>query len=267
DRLHSNHSDRLPWQYSAAARASADKFLNLRENLVPYTYSLAQQAIATGVPVTRPTYLEYPDEPQAYATAGSEYFYGPDMLVAPVTTPGTTATTSVWFPPGSQWTDYFTGQTYAGGTTQNITAGLDTMPVFVRAGAVVPTRTSNVISNDKAPLTKVTLTVAAGASGSYVLYEDDGTTGPGHSAVTKIRYQEKGSRSTLTIAPTTGTFHGQVGKRQWAVSLMGTTPPSTVRVGGARLSPHAYHFDNTTRTLTLTLPPRSVRTPVTVTWD
>lgn len=267
DRLHSNHSDRLPWQYGTAARASADKFLNLRENLVPYTYSLAQQANTTGVPVTRPMYLQYPDEPQAYATSDSEYFYGPDMLVAPVTTPGTTATTSVWFPPGSQWTDYFTGKTYAGGTTQNITNGLDTMPVFVRAGAAIPTRTNNVTSNDKAPLTKVTLSVAAGASGSSSLYEDDGTTGTGrgHSAVTKIRYRENGTRHTVTITPPTGTFHGQIRNREWTVSLLGVTTPGTVRVGGAQLSSHAYHFDSTTHTLTVTLPARSARTPITVT--
>ncbi|GAA0906501.1 TIM-barrel domain-containing protein [Streptomyces asiaticus] len=266
DRLHSNHSDRLPWQYGAAARASADAFLNLRENLVPYTYGLAQTANATGVPVTRPTYLEYPDEPQAYATSGSEYFYGPDMLVAPVTTPGATATTSVWFPPGSQWTDYFTGRTYEGGTTQNITSGLDTMPVFVRAGAVVPTRTDNVTGNDKAPLTKVTLAVTAGASGSYALYEDNGTTTRrGHSAVTKIRYRENGPRRTLTISPTAGTFHGQVTTRQWTVSLRGVTAPSTVRVGKVRLSPDRYRFDSAARTLTVKLPPRSMHTPVTVT--
>ncbi|WP_086021980.1 TIM-barrel domain-containing protein [Streptomyces hokutonensis] len=269
DRLHSNHSDRLPWQYGSAARASADKFLNLRENLVPYTYSLAQQASTTGVPVTRPTYLEYPDEPQAYATSGSEYFYGPDMLVAPVTSPGTTATTSVWFPPGTQWTDYFTGQTYAGGTTQNITSGLDTMPVFVKAGSVVPTRTHNVTSDDKAPLTKVTLTVAAGASGSFSLYEDDGTTtGRGHTATTRIRYRENGARRTLTIGPSTGTFHGQVGTRQWTVSLLGVvTAPSTVRAGGLQLSPDNYHFDRTTHTLTLTLPPRSPHASITVTYS
>jgi hypothetical protein len=263
DRLHSNHSDRLPWQYGPAARASADKFLNLRENLVPYTYSLAQQANTTGVPVTRPTYLEYPDEPQAYATAGSEYFYGSDMLVAPVTTPGTTATTSVWFPPG-QWTDYFTGKTYTGGTTQNITTGLDAMPVFVKAGALIPTRTNNVTSNDTASMAKVTLTVAAGASGSSTFYEDNGTTTrPGHGATTKIRYQGTGPRPTLTISPTVGAFPGQVRTRQWTISLLGATAPNIVMAGKTRLSPDDYHFDSTTHTLTVTLPQRSVRTPIT----
>ncbi|MFJ4410174.1 TIM-barrel domain-containing protein [Streptomyces sp. NPDC088910] len=266
DRLHSNHSDRLPWQYGTAARQSADTFLNLRENLVPYTYSLAQQAATTGVPVVRATYLEYPDEPQAYATAGSEYFYGSDMLVAPVTTPGTTATTSVWFPPG-QWTDYFTGQTYTGGTTRNITTGLDRMPVFVKAGGVIPTRTDDVTANDKAPLTKVTLTVAAGASGSTSLYEDNGTTGgPGRSATTTVRYRENGGRHTVTVSPAAGSFPGQVRTRQWTVTLLGVAAPSHVTATGKGLSPDAYHYDGATRSLTVTLPARSVHAPVTLSY-
>jgi alpha-glucosidase (family GH31 glycosyl hydrolase) len=267
DRLHSNHSDRLPWQYGTAARASADKFLNLRENLVPYTYSLAQEANTTGVPVTRPTYLEYPDEAQAYATADSEYFYGSDMLVAPVTTPGTTATTSVWFPPGTTWTDYFTGQTYAGGTTQTITSGLDTMPVFVKAGAVIPTRTSDVTSNDKAPLTKVTLTVAVGASGTTSLYEDNGTTTKaGQGATTKIRYQETGSRRTVTISPTAGAFPGEVQNRQWTIKLLNATAPGTVTADNVRLPRDDYHFDSATRTLSVTLPRHSVHSTISFTY-
>ena len=141
DRLHGNHSDRLPWQYGADAKNSGEKFLNLREDLVPYTYTLAQQANRTGIPVVRPLYLQYPNEQDAYAQDGAEYLYGPDVLVAPVTTAGSTATTSVWFPPGSGWTDYFTGQTYAGGTTQNITTDLSTMPVFIRSGGIMTTRT------------------------------------------------------------------------------------------------------------------------------
>ncbi|MET0426437.1 MAG: TIM-barrel domain-containing protein [Actinoplanes sp.] len=138
DRLHSNHSDRLPWQYGPAANASAKKFLNLRKKLQPYTYAAAAEATRTGTPIVRPMYLAYPGEQDAYATAGSQYLYGPDLLVAPVTTPGATASTSVWFPPGNTWTDYFTGKRYAGGTTATVTTGLDTMPVFVRSGARKP---------------------------------------------------------------------------------------------------------------------------------
>jgi hypothetical protein len=260
DRLHSNHSDRLPWQYGPAAKASAEKFLNLRENLVPYTYSLAEQATATGVPVTRPLYLEYPEEADAYRMAGSEYLYGPDMLVAPVTTPGDTATTTVWFPPG-QWTDYFTGKTYAGGTTQAITTDLSTMPVFVKAGAIVPTRTANVTDDTRNPLSRVTVTVAAGASGSYKLYEDNGTsTAPGRGATTTVRYTEAAGRHTLRIDPAAGSFPGQVKSREWTVKVIGGKPPTSVS-GGA-----TYRWDSATSTLTLTLPAANVHRPITVTY-
>ncbi|WP_305787228.1 TIM-barrel domain-containing protein [Symbioplanes lichenis] len=140
DRLHSNHSDRLPWQYGPEADASATKFLKLREKLLPYTYKAAAEATRTGTPITRPLYLAYPGEQEAYATAGAEYLYGPDLLVAPVTTPGTSATTTVWFPPGTTWKDVFTGRTYKGGTTATVTTTLATMPVFLRAGAANPLR-------------------------------------------------------------------------------------------------------------------------------
>lgn len=266
DRLHSNHSDRLPWQYGTAARKSADAFLNLREDLVPYTYSLAEEANRTGVPIVRPTYLEYPDEAKAYATAGSEYFYGSDVLVAPVTDPGNSATTSVWFPPG-QWTDYFTGKTYTGGTTQDVTTTLDTMPVFIRAGGIMPTRTHDVSSNDHNPLTDVTLTVAAGKSGSYRLYEDDGVgTGRHHSATTTVRYRVKGAQHSVSIGGVKGSFRGQVKKREWTVSLvgLGDRVPTKVSANGKRLSPKSYHLDRDTGALTVTLPSRSVHAPVTV---
>ncbi|MET8413260.1 TIM-barrel domain-containing protein [Streptomyces sp. NPDC005195] len=267
DRLHSNHSDRLPWQYGTTAKESAERFLNLRENLVPYTYTLAEEANRTGVPIVRPAYLEYPEEKQAYATADSEYFYGSDVLVAPVTTPGTSTTTSVWFPPG-QWTDYFTGRTYTGGTTQDVTTDLGTMPVFIRAGGIMPTRTHDVAHNDRNALTDVTLTVAAGGSGSSRLYEDDATaTGGGRSATTEIRYNESGGRHTVSIGAVKGSFRGQVTHRQWTLSIMGASKPTRVTAAGAHLSPDAYHWDAATRTLTVTVPRHTVHAPITVTYQ
>ncbi|MEU2426595.1 TIM-barrel domain-containing protein [Streptomyces sp. NPDC007851] len=264
DRLHSNHSDRLPWQYGPEARKSAEKFLRLREALVPYTYTLAQRAGTTGTPIVRPLYVQYPEEENAYTRADSEYLYGPDMLVAPVTSPGTDTTTSVWFPPG-RWTDYFTGRTYTaptGGATYAITTTLDTMPVFVRAGGIVTTRSDDVPNDSRSPLDEVTVTVAPGTSGTYSLYEDDGTTAnPGRTATTRIRYAEHKGTHLLTIAPTRGTFPGQVGRRSWTVSFLGVgAAPSRVSAGGARLATTAWHWDADTHVLRITLPPRSIRT-------
>jgi VCBS repeat-containing protein len=259
DRLHGNHSDRLPWQYGPAAKTAAEKFFNLRENLVPYTYTLAEQANRTGIPVVRPLYLEYPDDQDAYANAGGEYLYGPDVLVAPVTTPGSTATTSVWFPPGSSWTDYFTGKTYAGGTTQDITTGLGSMPVFVRSGGIVATRTDDVTNDVQNPLTKVTLHVAGGAPGQLRLYEDDGTTTDSRrSAITDVNYTEHGVNHTVVVEPAEGGFAGQVGQRQWTVAFLDATAPQAVSINGRPVSADAWTWDASTHTLRVTAPVSSV---------
>jgi hypothetical protein len=257
DRLHGNHSDRLPWQYGADAKNSAEKFLNLRENLVPYTYTLARQANATGIPVVRPLYLQYPDSQDAYAQDGSEYLYGPDVLVAPVTTPGTSATTSVWFPPGSSWTDYFTGRTYAGGTTQDVTTDLSTMPVFIRSGGIVTTRTANVTNDVQNELSKVTVTVAGGASGQSALYEDNGTDAS-RSSVTPIRF----AGQQLTVGPAMGGFPGQVAQRQWTVAFTNATAPSSVTVNGKAVT--SWTWNASTRTITVTTPTQPTGQPLTV---
>lgn len=268
DRLHSNHSDRLPWQYGPDARKSAEKFLKLREALVPYTYTLAQQAGTTGVPVVRPLYLDHPEEESAYDRSGSEYLYGPDLLVAPVTTPGAQATTSVWFPPG-RWTDYFTGRTYTagpGGATADVSSTLDTMPVFVRAGGVIATRTGDTSGDTRSPLTKAGVTVGTGAPGTFTLYEDDGVSPVSkRAATTKIRYTEHGGDHRVRIGPAKGSFHGQVTRRQWTVSFAGTEqPPAQVTADGTRLKASAWHWDPDTHVLRVTLPSSGIREAVTV---
>jgi alpha-glucosidase (family GH31 glycosyl hydrolase) len=263
DRLHGNHSDRLPWQYGTAADTSAEKFLNLREDLVPYTYSLSEQANRTGIPVVRPTYLQYPESQEAYAAAGSEYFYGPDVLVAPVTTPGASATTSVWFPAGSTWTDYFTGRTYQGGTTQHITTDLDSMPVFIKSGGIMTTRTDNVANDVQNPLSRATVTVAQGASGTTSLYEDNGTTtDTKQSATTSIAYSGTGSAATLRINPAVGSFKGQPTSRTWTVTFMNAHAPKSVTVNGRRVPAAGWAWNATLDTLTVTAPRQSVHTPL-----
>jgi VCBS repeat-containing protein len=259
DRLHGNHSDRLPWQYGPEAKASAEKFFNLRENLVPYTYTLAEEANRTGIPAVRPLYLQYPEQQDAYAQDGAEYLYGPDVLVAPVTTPGTTATTSVWFPPGSSWTDYFTGQTYAGGTTHNVSTDLGSMPVFLRSGGIMTTRTDDVTNDVQNPLTKVTVTAAAGAGGHLSLYEDNGSsTNPAQSATTDIDYAENGGNHQLRVNPAVGSFPGQVTQRAWTIEFRNANAPHTVLVNGVPAHAAQWAYAASTRTLTVIVPNRSV---------
>ena len=100
DRLHSNHGDRLPWEYGASADAAAAGFLRLREALNPYLYTLARNAYDTGLPITGPLYLQWPGLAAAYEHP-SEYTFGPGIVVEPVTAAGDPAPATLWVPPGT----------------------------------------------------------------------------------------------------------------------------------------------------------------------
>ena len=242
-RLHSNNEDRLPWQYPEPVRTDTEEFLRLREQLVPYTYTLAADSHRTGLPMARPLYLDYPGSAAAYANP-TEYLYGPDVLVAPVTTPGDVATTSVWFPPG-RWVDYFTGATFTGPTTAPVTEPLSRMPVFVRTGGIVPEQpaTSRAASGTSRSLT---VKAYAGGSGSFELYQDAGhglAYQRGQQARTAITVSSGGATrpggtpsTRVSIGPARGRYSGQATTVSYAVQLVGLSPPSGVTLDGAALS-------------------------------
>ncbi|HEX4719034.1 MAG TPA: TIM-barrel domain-containing protein [Thermoleophilaceae bacterium] len=233
-RLHSDHGDRLPWEYGAGQAPAADA-LRLREALVPYTYTLARQSVTTGIPMVRPLYLDYPDQDAAYVHPG-EYLYGRDMLVAPVTTPGQVATQDVWFPPG-RWIDYFTGATFDGPTTATMKVPLGRIPAFVRAGGIVPEQPqmSHVGAQPASPLT---LKVYSGASGSFTLYSDAGE-GLGYQhggfAETPISYRERGAGVHLTIGADHGHYPGQLAGRAYDIALVDSSQPDGVMVNHRQL--------------------------------
>jgi hypothetical protein len=241
-RLHSDNEDRLPWQYPEPVRTDTEDFLRLREQLVPYTYTLAADAHRTGLPMARPLYLDYPASAAAY-TNPTEYLYGPDVLVAPVTTPGQVATTTVWFPPG-RWVDYFTGATFTGPTTASLAEPLDRMPVFVRAGGIVPEQPA---TSRAASGTSKTLTVKAyaGAAGSFDLYQDAGqgqAYEKGQHAETTIGVSGRGGGSggagstRVTIGPARGRYAGQATTVSYVVQMVDLSAPSGVTLDGAALS-------------------------------
>jgi hypothetical protein len=265
--MHSDHGDRLPWSYTGAAAASAERFLRLRESLVPYTYTLAQQANATGVPITRPLYLDYPTQNAAY-TNPQEYLYGDNVLVAPITTPNDAngnGSVTAWIPPGT-WTDYFTGKSYTGPSTATITDPLSEMPVLIKGGGILPTRTDYVDNQQQSPLTRVTLNVAQGADGTFSLYQDAGEgTGyrAGQATNTPISWQD--STRTLTVGATTGTYPGAVTARAYTLRLSDAGAPTSVAVDGVQVPETAWSYNGDSRTVTVTTASLSVGASHTVT--
>ncbi len=256
-RLHSNNEDRLPWQYPQPVQGITESFLRLREELLPYTYTLAAQANRTGLPMARPLYLDYPNEPSAYENP-TEYLYGPDMLVAPVTTPGDVASTTVWFPPG-RWVDFFTGATFTGPSSATLSVPLDQMPVFVRQGGIVPEESATGGSGSPRSLTAL---VYPGSSGTFDLYGDAGT-GLGYTkgqyTQTPITTATKTGGTpavSVTIGAARGSYAGEPTAQSTTVELMDVTRPAAVMLNGRRLTSGSgpgpgWSYQASTATLTV----------------
>ena len=148
----------------------AKKFIELRYQLMPYTYTLAWEARNSGMPFMRALWLHYPKDAKA-AGIGSQYLWGRDLLIAPVFKKG--ATTRDVYLPGGDWYDWWTNEKKQGGKTISREVDLATMPVYVRAGAIIPFDPVRQYA-DEIVQGPTTLKVYTGANGDYTLYDDDG---------------------------------------------------------------------------------------------
>ncbi|HYW44699.1 MAG TPA: TIM-barrel domain-containing protein [Bryobacteraceae bacterium] len=146
------------------------KYLELRYRLLPYLYSAVRECASTGMPVMRALWLHYPGDPAAVA-CGDQYLWGRDILVAPVVEPGA-ASRKVYLPPGA-WFDFWTGERLAGGREIIRPVDLETMPLYVRAGAILPLGPVRQFADE--PVDEpLAITIYPGAGASFLLYEDDG---------------------------------------------------------------------------------------------
>ena len=119
----------------------------------------------------RPLVMDFPDDAAARESK-DEYLFGPSLLVCPVTTKGAT-TRPVYLPPGTAWTDFWTGRTLQGGQAVAAPAPIDTLPLYVRAGSIVPMGPYLQYTSEK-PADPIELRVYPGANGAFTLYEDEG---------------------------------------------------------------------------------------------
>ncbi|WP_447041258.1 alpha-xylosidase [Streptomyces sp. DSM 118878] len=133
-RLHGNVSYRVPWAFGDEAVDVARKFTRLKHRLMPYLYGAAVEAHRDGVPVMRPMLLEFPGDP-ACRTLDRQYMLGPDLLVAPVFT--AEGDVEFYLPEGT-WTHLLTGQRVQGPCWRRETHGFDSLPLYVRPGALLP---------------------------------------------------------------------------------------------------------------------------------
>ena len=194
-RAHGEREHNEVWAYGKQAEAILAKYLRLRYELMPYTYSLGYASYQTGAPFMRALFMDFPKDPKV-AGIPDEYMFGPAFLVAPVTEQGAT-TREVYLPAGSDWYNYWTNERLKGGQTIVAKAPIDTIPLFVRAGSIVPL--GSVVQSTKEKQAIAAVRVYPGANGRFTLFSDDGTTygyEKGERSVTTLRWDDAAHRLT-----------------------------------------------------------------------
>jgi alpha-glucosidase/alpha-D-xyloside xylohydrolase len=199
------------------------KYAELRYQLLPYTYALAYEARATGMPLMRAMWLHYPRDKKASAL-GNQFMWGRDLLIAPVFEKGATSRTT--YLPEGLWYDWWTGEKLEGGRDVKKKVDLSVMPIYVRAGGIIPIDPVRQYTGEKVT-EPTTIRVFTGADGQFMLYEDDGISLEylkGIGSYTGFKWNDR--KKTLTIKPDApkGSVN-KIVKREFVVELYpaGTT--------------------------------------------
>lgn len=194
-RTHGSRRANEVWSYGKQAEPILEKYLRLRYELMPYIYSLGYKTWKTGAPFLRALPLDFPNDPNV-ADLRDEYMFGPAFLVAPVTEQGATSRW-VYLPAGTDWYSYWTNERVHGGQTIEVSSPIDTIPLFVRAGSIVPLGAPVESTHERQAIAKVR--VYPGANGNFTLFSDDGTTYAyehGAGSITQLHWDDGRQRLT-----------------------------------------------------------------------
>ena len=237
-----------PWQLGPEYQEIVTASILQRYELAPYLYTAARQAWETGVSICRPLYYDYPEAEEAYANSfRNQFMLGDQLLIAPITAPMKQgiSTLTVWLPAGNDWYEVATGTLLKGGQTVERRFLIDEYPVYVKAGAILPTygRVKNLARNDE----EVILTVYPGAAeGQGCMYEDQGNDRDYATRFAMTGYKQQttdnGTRQTITIGARQGSYDQMPARRKMAVKVVGAAIPKGVTLDGKDV-PFTYEPD------------------------
>lgn len=234
------------WAYDAQ-----EKFINLRYRLLPYIYSSAWQITGHQSTMMRALVMDFAKDEKVY-DINNEYMFGKAILVTPVTDSlyvsratgtavtdfSTVKTQDVYLPKGSNWIDFWTGETYTGGKTIANKVPINQLPLFVKAGAIIPFGPFQQYTSEKKAET-LEIRVYPGANGSFTLYEDENDnynyeTG----AFSTIDFNWNNQTKTLTIGDRKGSFPGMLTRRIFNLVLVNKTNGNRLEPGKATKTLH-----------------------------
>ena len=210
-RIHGYQTETEPWKYGQTVEDNMRKMLNLRYRLLPYIYSEAWQVTNNGSTIMRPLVMDFNGDTDAVKQP-YEYMFGKSILVAPIIEPGAKQW-DVYLPKSAVWYDFWTGKQFNGGQTIKTAAPLDKIPLFIKAGSIIPMGKFIQYAEQKPPDT-LEIRVYKGADGRFELYEDEGDNynyEKGNYTLIPFKWDEK--RQTLTIGKKLGNYPGNLTKR------------------------------------------------------
>ncbi len=216
-RIHGYQSETEPWKYGPTVEENMRKMLGLRYRLLPYVYSEAWKITNGGSTVMRPLVMDFREDASAL-NHPFEFMFGKAFLVAPVTEPGVTEW-DVYLPAHAVWFDFWTGKRFDGGQTIRTAAPLDKIPLFVRAGSVVPMGPFIQYSTESTD--PIEIRIYPGANGEFTLYEDENDNyGYEKGVYSTIEFRWNDSTHTLTIGKRRGDFPGMAKTRTFRIVVV-----------------------------------------------
>ncbi|HTV09760.1 MAG TPA: TIM-barrel domain-containing protein, partial [Candidatus Aquilonibacter sp.] len=196
-RAHGSRNFNEVWSYGKQAEPILEKYLRLRYQLMPYIYSLGYFSHQTGAPFMRGLFMDFGSDPRV-ANIGDEYMFGPALLIAPVVEQGRNSR-QVYLPAGTDWYNFWTNERSHGGQEIEVSAPIDTLPIFVRAGSILPLGAPILSTDEKQAIAQVR--VYPGADGDFTLYDDDGKTYAyerGEARITHLHWNNAARKLTHT---------------------------------------------------------------------
>ncbi|MBR1641016.1 MAG: DUF5110 domain-containing protein [Butyrivibrio sp.] len=257
-RLHSSASPFLnkePWVIDEPYHSAMKKFMRLRHRLVPYLYTENYRAYSEGKPLIRPMYYDFSDNEESY-NVPNEYGFGDALFVGAITKPLDDrlklSFVNMIIPHG-RYVDLLSGRVYNGGKKRKLYRDISRIPVLMAAGTILPLAPDSGENGCDCP-DKLELIVAAGADGSYTLYEDDGCSTEyknGRFATTAFECRFDGADGTIDIVikPSEGDLSLIPAKRDYDITLLGAGDRRTLTVKGVKTSEGiTVSFDNVSLT-------------------
>ncbi|HUY82239.1 MAG TPA: TIM-barrel domain-containing protein [Acidobacteriaceae bacterium] len=269
-------AERRIWAYPEPYSKILRNTYYLRYAMQPYIYTEARRTYDTGVAFLHPLYYDWPEANAAYDNK-SEYAFGSQMIVDPVTKPVDPTTQlaqqTLWIPPG-QWIERTTGRHFTG--PEEITRGfaIDQIPVYVRAGAIIPLQPPMEYTGQKPinPLILKIYPLSNGKTSTYRLYADASKSRAYQRGIctwTPLTASQHGDLLTVQVAPVQGSYPGMILRRAYQVRLPGDWPPQSVTVNGESLhftgqqsGKVGWRYEGNQLMTVITTPEYSVHTPV-----